>query len=69
MPKCLKAMAPLNHQTSTTDLTSVNAPMIVALKGFTQLRTCPEAVRLRAGVQRVDIQRRKSLGSLNDTAM
>jgi len=33
--------------------------MIIALKAFTQLRTCPEAVRLRAGVQRVDIQRRK----------
>jgi hypothetical protein len=59
MPKCLKVIKPLNHQTSTTDLTSVNAQMIIALKAFTQLRTCPEAVRLRAGVQRVDIQRRK----------
>jgi hypothetical protein len=58
MLKCLKALKPLNHQTSTTDLTSV-AEMIIALKVCTQLRTCPETIRLRAGVQRVDIQRRK----------
>lgn len=60
MPKCLKALKPLNHQTGTTDLTLVNAQMIIALKAFTQLRTCQEAVRLRAGVQRVHIQRRKN---------
>jgi hypothetical protein len=55
----LESFKTLNHQTGTTDLTLVNAQMIIALKAFTQLRTCPEAVRLRAGVQRVDIQRRK----------